>query len=421
MKAQDDYKVTAIGVIPAGWDISRIGQISSLVTKGSTPTTYGFNFEKEGINFIKIESLDDNTGKIKKDMLSKIGNDCHTAFSRSQLKEGDILFAIAGAIGKCLIVPKEILPANTNQALAIIRLLKEINTRYVYYQLKGNLIQNKIDLIKTTTAQANISLEQVSGFEIPLPPPAEQQKIADILSTVDEHISETEDLIAHTKTLKQGMMQRLLTKGIGHTEFKDTEIGRIPRTWGVVPLRTFAQVVTGKTPPTTQAAFWGESIPWVTPSDIDVRRDIFSSERSLSDAGYTTTPAKLPPNTVLVTCIASIGKNAICRVKASCNQQINAILPNNKYSPEYLYYWISYNANYYKKHAAKTAVSILKKSIFENLPIPFPILKEQQEIASILSAIDDQIDAFQSKLDALNRLKSGLMQQLLTGRIRVKV
>jgi type I restriction enzyme S subunit len=100
----------------------------------------------------------------------------------------------------------------------------------------------------------------------------------------------------------------------------------------ITPLKEFAKVVTGKTPPTKDSNYWNGKIPWFTPSDIGGKRDLFTSERKLSEKGYESNSAKLPPESVLVTCIASIGKNAITGVWSSCNQQINAIIPNDNFN-----------------------------------------------------------------------------------------
>ena len=103
----------------------KLNDITEKITKGTTPTTVGFSYENYGINFIKIESINDD-GSLNFKMLSHINKSCYEKLSRSQLQEGDILFSIAGAIGKIAIVNKEILPANTNQALAIIRIKNNI-------------------------------------------------------------------------------------------------------------------------------------------------------------------------------------------------------------------------------------------------------------------------------------------------------
>lgn len=150
------------------WEIAKLGDISERVTKGTTPTTAGFKFQDSGINFVKIESIDDN-GYFIAPKFAHIDQKCNEALKRSQLKEGDVLFSIAGALGRVALVNKDILPANTNQALAIITPKGNLNSKYLEEVLRSPLIFNKIDGLKVGMAQYNISLTQVSDFEIPLP------------------------------------------------------------------------------------------------------------------------------------------------------------------------------------------------------------------------------------------------------------
>ena len=110
----------------------KLGDIATVITKGTTPTSIGFNFEENGINFIKIESIDEN-GTFLPDKFSHINSKCNGKLKRSQLQENDILFSIAGVIGRTAIITKDILPANTNQAVAIIRLRKDcgLNVKFL--------------------------------------------------------------------------------------------------------------------------------------------------------------------------------------------------------------------------------------------------------------------------------------------------
>lgn len=158
------------------WEIVKLGDVSERVTKGTTPTTAGFKFQDSGINFVKIESIDDS-GYFIEDKFAHIDQKCNEALKRSQLKEGDVLFSIAGALGRVALVNKDILPANTNQALAIITPKANLNSKYLEEVLRSPLIFNKIDGLKVGVAQYNISLTQVSDFEIPLPPLEIQKQI----------------------------------------------------------------------------------------------------------------------------------------------------------------------------------------------------------------------------------------------------
>jgi type I restriction enzyme S subunit len=194
------------------WEVKRLGEESELITKGTTPTSLGKNFTDSGINFIKIESLESN-GDIIKDKVAFIDEETNNLLKRSQLKEKDILISIAGALGRVAIVAADLLPANTNQALAIVRLKADgkIHHQFLFYYLNSLAIRKYIEAINVQAAQANLSLENVNSFLILLPCLSEQTAIATILSDMDAEISQLEARRAKTAQLKQGMMQELLT------------------------------------------------------------------------------------------------------------------------------------------------------------------------------------------------------------------
>jgi len=206
------FKDSPLGRIPEEWEVVELGKLCILITKGTTPTTYGFNFTSSGIKFLKVESIDEE-GNIIENQLAFIDEITHKYLRRSQLKENDLLFSIAGAIGRVFVVNKKILPANINQALALIRLKENvnINTKFLYYFLKSKFIEKHIQKIMVQLAQSNISLNDVSHFKIPVPPLEEQKRIASILSQIDETIEKEQAYKEKLERIKQGLMEDLLT------------------------------------------------------------------------------------------------------------------------------------------------------------------------------------------------------------------
>jgi len=207
-----EFKKTEIGEIPVEWEVVKLGALTATITKGTTPTTYGFNFIEAGINFIKVESIDEN-GNFIWENIPHITEEANKALNRSILREADILFSIAGALGRIAIVNKDLLPANTNQALAIIRLRKISETMigYIKYYLSGPIIQGYIKKIAVQSAQANLSLTQINNFLLGLPTVHEQKQIVEILSSVDEEIEKETKNKEQLESLKKGLMQVLLT------------------------------------------------------------------------------------------------------------------------------------------------------------------------------------------------------------------
>jgi type I restriction enzyme S subunit len=202
------------------WVEKKICDYSLLVTKGTTPTSIGRKFESTGISFVKIESIVNN--RIDKNLCAFIDKGTNDTLSRSILKENDILISIAGALGRVAKVEKSILPANTNQALAIIRLDEtKICIEFIYWYLQSKMIIEHIAEINVQGAQANLSLENINTLPIWVPPTTtEQAAIATVLSDMDAEIDALTTKLEKIRQIKQGMMNELLTGRIRLVEQK---------------------------------------------------------------------------------------------------------------------------------------------------------------------------------------------------------
>ncbi len=186
------------------WEKTKLKDISKLITKGTTPKY----FSEEGITFIKIEGL--NGININKDKCLFIDEKTHNnELKRSTLEENDILFAIAGTIGKVGFVRKDILPANTNQALSIVRLSDTDYLYFVLQVLQSNTMKKYIQESISLGAQPNLNLQQMGDFTFNLPTKPEQQKIASFLTSVDKKIEQVAKQLEHTKEFKKGLLQQM--------------------------------------------------------------------------------------------------------------------------------------------------------------------------------------------------------------------
>lgn len=162
----------------------RLSEIAELITKGTTPTTLGYNFQEDGVNFLKIECFSED-GTYIKEKTAHISEECHEKLKRSKLRTGDILFSIAGAIGRVAVVTEEMLPANTNQALAIIRATRDdIYLPYIKLILTSQIVKAQFERKKQGVAQLNISLKDINELEIPLPEKSKQIECASLLEKI---------------------------------------------------------------------------------------------------------------------------------------------------------------------------------------------------------------------------------------------
>ncbi|MDI3451681.1 restriction endonuclease subunit S [Acinetobacter sp. V89_4] len=248
-----------------------------------------------------------------------------------------------------------------------------------------------------------------------IPPSEEQDKIVKILATWDQAISTTEKLLKNSQQQKKALMQRLLT---GEKRLLD-ENGKVFNSeWLIFSVNQIGRVVTGSTPPKEQVENYGNCFNWATAEDFQGKY-IDDTKLQLSEIGVRKARI-LSKGAVLVTCIASIGKNAIANKEMATNQQINAVEVNEFNSNEFFYYLIEFNVKKLRALAGTTAVAILNKSTFEKIKFNMPSLQEQRKIAQVISVADQEIEILQKKLDCFKEEKKALMQQLLTGKKRVK-
>jgi type I restriction enzyme M protein len=191
------------------WPMVDVRSISERITKGTTPTTAGHVYQSEGITFLKVESIAED-GVLLPSKFAFITEECHAEQLRSQLKAGDVLFSIAGALGRVTIVPAQILPANTNQALSIITPDHgKIFARYLAHALRTPEVLSQAERQKTGVAQYNLSLQQVGDLTIPLPPLATQQAIVAEIEAEQALVAANRELITRFEQKIQATLARI--------------------------------------------------------------------------------------------------------------------------------------------------------------------------------------------------------------------
>ncbi|WP_374259114.1 restriction endonuclease subunit S [Aquabacterium sp.] len=257
-----------------------------------------------------------------------------------------------------------------------------------------------------------ISSDDFMAMPMPVSSPAEQQKIADCLSSLDELIAAQARKVDALKTHKKGLMQQLFPRE-GETqprlrfpEFRDAG------EWERQTVEDFGRVVTGNTPSTAQPAFYGGGIPFVSPADISDLRFVNETKTTLTTDGFAETRHIRAGSTLFVCIGSTIGKVAQNIRDCATNQQINAVVPSPKHSDGFVYFALSFASGRIALLAGKQAVPIINKSLFSSVQLLVPQLPEQQRIADCLSSLDALIFAATQELEDLQTHKKGLMQQL---------
>lgn len=214
-----------LGLIPEGWEVKNLGNLTSVITKGTTPTTLGQKYTSEGINFIKVESID-SSGSILDNKLAKIDKETHILLKRSQLNTGDILFSIAGAIGRSTIISENVLPANTNQALAIIRPIEPLLVLYLYRVIQSREFVNFSLGRVVQTAQANVSLSVLSAAPILVPDKLTLEKFRDISQPIVKAVDLVQQKNLNLRQTRDLLLPRLIS-GEMDVENLDINTGEI--------------------------------------------------------------------------------------------------------------------------------------------------------------------------------------------------
>jgi type I restriction enzyme S subunit len=196
--------------LPDDWSEISLSEVSSFITKGATPTTYGYEWQATGIPFIRSECVGESG--FKDSGLAFIGDDAHQTMSRSKVYSGDVLITITGNVGRACKLPESIPEANINQHIAKITLSKDaVCPDFVFHCLQDRKYRVHFERITTGQAYPQISLVQVRGAVIPLPKRHEQQKIAAVLSAADQEITILQKQLEDLKKEKKALMQQLLT------------------------------------------------------------------------------------------------------------------------------------------------------------------------------------------------------------------
>lgn len=248
------------------WKQTTVGEVAIRVTKGTTPTTLGGRFTEKGISFVKVESISED-GRLLADKLAFIDEATNALLLRSKLEEDDILFTIAGTIGRATRVPRWLLPANTNQAVAIIRPKREvIDPRFLFYVLKD---ERRVKHAKTRvvqSVQANFSLAELSSLGFGLPPLAEQKRISSILGALDDKIELNRRMNAKLEDMARALFKSWFvdfdpvrakldgrppagmdaaTAELFPDAFEESALGLIPKGWQVCSLDKIAAYLNG--------------------------------------------------------------------------------------------------------------------------------------------------------------------------------
>lgn len=409
------------------WTHTKLEDILKLFDSG----LWGENPD-ESSSYYVIRSTDfDELGRISLQNTEKrkIPNDI---IIKKYLKNGDILLNKSSGsekhIGKIIYYELENKYEKHYFSNFIQRLRvneKLVDNKYIYY----NLDYKRTSMYKYTQTSSGLKNIDLNGYKkqkIEIPPLVEQRGIAEVLGTVDEAIRRTDAVIAKAEELKQGLMQRLLTRGIGHTKFKPSELGEIPEAWEVSTIGNECSVGTGGTPSRKNPEYFNGDIPWVKTTELN-HDIILSTEEKITQKALEESNAKFYPKGTLLIAMYGLeaegtrGKCAILGIDAATNQACAAIQPLNRIHTPFLFYFYQSMGDRIMVYTGGTKRMNLSLGIVKSIKIPVPPMNEQIKISDVITEIDSNIKIEKKNRNQKIKLKEGLMQVLLTGRVRVRL
>ena len=384
-------------------------------------------------NYLYITSKNIKRGKLDLSDVQYISRDDHDQiYRRCNVQRGDILLTKDGANTGNVAMNTLDEPFSLLSSVAFLRTKHSIcSNHYLFQYIASEHCQKQIADLMTGNAITRLTLEKMNGLSATLPPLPEQQKIAAILTSVDEVVEKTEAQISKLQDLKKGMMQELLSKGIGHTEFKDSPVGRIPSEWTFCPLSDVAFVKGGKRMPAGRPFAEGRtSYPYLRVSDfkdgtvvMDALRYVLPEDREkikrytiskddlyISIAGTLGLVGTVPTELDNAQLTENAAKIVFKRISDIDKRYFACLLQSDLCQRQFF-------------RSKGTGGGVPKLALFriENTLVPLPSKDEQRKIADLLESIDTRIREATLKQRVLQNLKKALMQDLLTGKVRVKV
>ncbi|WP_041082636.1 restriction endonuclease subunit S [Thermotoga profunda] len=390
--------------IPEGWKRVRLGDVAEISSGGSAPQSDIYFGGKS--YFVRVSHIDNESHIIKS--FDLITDEAISKYKLKLFPKGTIVFPKSGAT--IYLEKRAKLPFDAyivSHLCAVNSISKNLEQNYLFYVLVKTKFSDK-----KGNGYPTLNLSEIKQFPILLPPLPEQQKIAEVLETIDNAIEKTDKIIEKYKRIKQGLMQDLLTKGIDENgnirdekthKFKDSPIGRIPEEWEVVRLGEVVYLVYGERLEEEHYDENGISLVYGT-SGILGKTNKFLGEGE----------------TVVIPRKGSINSKYYVPEKQKffvIDTAFYSIINKERCIPKFLFtYLVSTDFEFYNE---STGVPSLNRNVLNKVLIPLPSLPEQKRIASILSQIDEVIEKEQKYKEKLERIKKGLMEDLLTSKVRV--
>lgn len=381
-------------------DFTKVEDISAFITKGATPTTYGFDWQPNGVYFFRNDCIKNNVFVYGD--YSFITEEANKFLQRSEVTGGDIVIAITGDIGKVGLIPSEVKKANINQHLARVRIVKDAFPYFVYMYLCSDKVQRTYKKIKTGLSMPQLSLAQIRDTNIPGVSLPEQQKIAEFLSTIDTVIAKQKETVSAWEERKKGVMQKLFSQEV---RFKADDGSEFPE-WEEDMGCNRINIINDKPFDSKKFTKVDNGNPIIRIRDLDeCTITLYSTEKY--EEKY-----KVKKGSILIGMDGDFSVVKWNNVDVGLNQRIMHVIGKNDYIDDFMYYQLMPLIHEINVRTPFSTVKHLSSNTVLNMKLLIPCLEEQQKIADCLSSLDEVIEKQKAILAAWEELKKGLLQQM---------
>lgn len=407
---RERYTPNDVGPSPLEWKAPRLSEVSTLITNGFVGTATPFYTDITGVPYLYGTNVRAN--KLETNEIRYVTREFHTAQSKTALKAGDLLTVQSGHIGETAVVTDQFHGANCH-ALIVTRLKQEkADPHYLCFYVNSEIGRARMKGLEVGSTILHINTKDLKKFRVLLPSLPEQKKIAQILSTWDKAISVTEKLLANSQRQKKALMQQLLT---GKKRLLDENGVRFSGEWCTCTLSEVAHIIMGSSPKSEAYNDNGLGLPLIQ-GNADIKCRVSCPRVYTSDI-----TKECSPGDILLSVRAPVGTVALSQHKACIGRGISAIKSKRKMSQSFLYQWFLWFEPKWCYLSQGSTFESINSDDIKTLKLSVPNFEEQQKIATVLSAADDEIATLEKKLACLKDEKKALMQQLLTGKRRVKI
>lgn len=406
-------------MVPDGWKKESLGNLFEFKN--------GLNTDKDqygsGYKFVNVMDIFKNDTLTESKIIGRV-QVTEAQLEGYQLKYGDVLFNRTSEtfdeIAMAAVYLDEAIATFGGFVIRGRPTGAEVSSDYSPFLFQSPSYRSQAIKLGQGAVRANIGQKDLSKVRVLVPPLPEQKKIAQILSTWDKAIATTEQLLANSQQQKKALMQQLLT---GKKRLLDKDGVRFSGEWKKIKLGSISDINSGGTPKSDVEEYYGGDIPWVSISDMTKQgKWIASTERNITNLGLENSSARIyPKNSVLYAMYASIGECSIAQVPLSSSQAILGIRPKDGLYYEFLYFFLTSLKERIKLQGQQGTQSNLNAGMVKGFLLCLPGMEEQKKMAEVLSTADREISILQQNIDALKQQKQALMQQLLSGKKRVKV